>query len=348
MPGGEDSFHLFRVKDGRSNSKADTFFVRPKQVGSEDFQPRAVYTESLDGAVTGGQRVKDLAGDNLSINGGTLSAADSAPQDGPYVTTQSESGLSGETVATDLEAVYGSPVPVGSTDLRLDTGQSIEDGSGSIRVLASSIGTRLFTESGVFGFDVRDAENGGRIFKEADGNVIRDGEGGFSAVNYNTDPTAGTLSLPNAVLDAPNGIDSSSGPVEVLSGNNLRLATGRSIEDGGGTRRFDLFQDATRIANDAGNGAVFARDGLATQFNAFANTPVRIRDQEGDFTALKYTTSSSSPGTLELANAVLDFQAGQASTTGDSMTADPESQTEDGFVEVDINGTRFQIPAYSP
>lgn len=33
-------------------------------------------------------------------------------------------------------------------------------------------------------------------------------------------------------------------------------------------------------------------------------------------------------------------------TTGDSMTADPESGTEDGFIEIDIGGTIYQVPIY--
>lgn len=34
-------------------------------------------------------------------------------------------------------------------------------------------------------------------------------------------------------------------------------------------------------------------------------------------------------------------------TTADGMTADPETDTEDGYLEIDINGTKYQIPIYA-
>jgi hypothetical protein len=36
-----------------------------------------------------------------------------------------------------------------------------------------------------------------------------------------------------------------------------------------------------------------------------------------------------------------------ASTSADSMTADPENGTEDGYIEVEIDGTVFQVPVYT-
>ena len=35
-------------------------------------------------------------------------------------------------------------------------------------------------------------------------------------------------------------------------------------------------------------------------------------------------------------------------TTADSMTADPESGAEDGYIEVDIGDTLYQISIYQP
>jgi len=347
MPGGSDSFDLLRTKDRQSNSKADTFFINPKGVGSAANQVQQFHTEAINGNVTGGTRVEDLVGNNLSISGGSLQAATGAPTGASYVTTQSESGLSNETVASTLQAVYGNPVPVGAADLRLDTGQSIEDGSGTERVLIGSGGTVVSDDAGD---DVLTAFSGFATDLQARSNRrvgIFDQESGSIAVQYDTNPTTGTLSLPNAVLDAPNGIESSSGPVEVLSGNNLRLATGQSIEDGSGTSRLFIGASSVNIAGPGGNSLAFFNDSSVIALRPRANAPLEIRDQEGTFIALTYITSASPPGTLKLPNAVLDFQAGQASTTNDSMTANPESQTEDGFIEVEINGSRFQIPAYN-
>ena len=45
---------------------------------------------------------------------------------------------------------------------------------------------------------------------------------------------------------------------------------------------------------------------------------------------------------------VLDFRPAVSNTTTDSMTADPEKTTEDAYIEVEIQGKTYQIPAYLP
>jgi len=159
----------------------------------------------------------------------------------------------------------------------------------------------------------------------------------------------GQNSVQQADLDTPfSDLEAVYGsPVNVGTGN-LRLDSGQSLEDGSGTRRFRLLPSQTIIQDDGGNIAFEADTGRKVGPFATSTTPYVIQDQQGAFRAVEYFTSSSAPGALRLANAVMDFRAGKASTSGDSMTADPETDTEDGFIVVDVSGTRFQIPVYSP
>lgn len=55
----------------------------------------------------------------------------------------------------------------------------------------------------------------------------------------------------------------------------------------------------------------------------------------------------AAPWTWDTASRV-PYYAGQGVTsTGDSMTGNPESDTEDGYIEIEVNGTRRQIPFYN-
>jgi len=289
--------------------------------------------------------------------------------------------------------VYGSPVQVGSgTDLRLATGQAIEDGSGNTRFRLLANQTVVDNENGNTAIILKKSV-GYRYFAESSAPfTIEDREGNFDGVQYDTDTSSGVLRTPNAGIAVQgNGTPSSGTGLEIVhvqtgersiirsydrdnatreelqiegdplelvgygglidasqSGADLRLASGQSIEDGSGAQRLQILSSQTILNTQNGNNAFVAKEGAANKINAYFDTPINIEDREGDFRAVKYLTSSSAPGTLELTNAVLDFQTGQASTTNDSMTANPETDTEDGFIEVDIAGTRFQIPAYSP
>jgi hypothetical protein len=49
---------------------------------------------------------------------------------------------------------------------------------------------------------------------------------------------------------------------------------------------------------------------------------------------------------------LMDFDAvatdtNMVSVTSDSMTADPETATEDGYLTITINGTDYQVPIYA-
>lgn len=130
-------------------------------------------------------------------------------------------------------------------------------------------------------------------------------------------------------------------------GNDLRLGTGQSIEDGSGTGRITFDATFTSIKDD--DGTEFVR--LSTGFdrlNAYSDKSLILaEDQEGSFTGVQYITSASAPGTLELANARLDFVE-SVSDTNDSMTANPETDTESGYITVNVNGSPKQIPVYDP
>lgn len=44
----------------------------------------------------------------------------------------------------------------------------------------------------------------------------------------------------------------------------------------------------------------------------------------------------------------IDWTSGRKSTTSDAMTANPESDTEDGYIEIRLDGTLYQVPVYTP
>jgi hypothetical protein len=63
------------------------------------------------------------------------------------------------------------------------------------------------------------------------------------------------------------------------------------------------------------------------------------------------TVEAEADGNGGIQNANVSFENTQIAdpahnTSADSMTADPESASEDGFVEVDIDGTTYQVPMY--
>jgi hypothetical protein len=101
--------------------------------------------------------------------------------------------------------VRGDHVLVDSTDLRLSTGQAIEDGSGTKRFSILPTGFRTRMGNGDVAFQAFD-ENAGtsEVAIESYNGVpitFQDNEGAFTAVQYNTSSSApGTLELTNALL----------------------------------------------------------------------------------------------------------------------------------------------------
>jgi hypothetical protein len=103
MPGQEDSYDLIRVQDAQANSKADTFFISPKELGTDETQVRRVVLEALDGDMTGGVEVSSLTGDKLSVDSsGNLTASGVGPDDAEYVVLSSDPDLANAQVHANL------------------------------------------------------------------------------------------------------------------------------------------------------------------------------------------------------------------------------------------------------
>jgi len=69
----------------------------------------------------------------------------------------------------------------------------------------------------------------------------------------------------------------------------------------------------------------------------------RIQRRKARFTTLPFLSRSGG----EILGHI-NWDSGISSETADSMTADPEADTEDGYIEVEIEGTVYQVPVYSP
>ena len=105
---------------------------------------------------------------------------------------------------TDLQTQYGD-VEIPNGNLRLDTGQSIEDGSGTSRIRLLGTETQFLQSGGTNESYLRLRENSYARFYLTEGTPfqLRDENGGFTALEYQTSSSApGTLELTNANLDA--------------------------------------------------------------------------------------------------------------------------------------------------
>jgi hypothetical protein len=234
-------------------------------------------------------------------------------------------------------------------DLRLSTGSSIEDGSGTSRIELFSGNTFIKDENGAAAFRA-DGGQYRRIYANSDEPFdIFDGEGGYTAVQYDTDTNAGVLRTSNAGLavqdvkvpssgsgTAINHVNGDRGLVQSYSefgtstfqrldveGSevnlrskdgtvnlsrdpaNLRIATGQAIEDGSGNQRLSLQSVGTFLRRPDQSAAFGAEDNRIRVYTDSTH-PFQVRDQEGAFNAVQYTTSANAPGTLELTNANLD------------------------------------------
>lgn len=145
------------------------------------------------------------------------------------------------------------------------------------------------------------------------------------------------------VTDEATGDDSirvDGGNVEVpsgrfeVSGGDIRLATGQAFEDGGGTARFDIQSDRTRVYDDSGTHGIQLRSGVEMAVYARSAEPFRIVDSEMSSTAVEYSTSSSAPGTLELTNSLLELNGNNIRTPNKGQSNDTQnmfiSQTTSG------------------
>jgi len=253
-------------------------------------------TDSDDSVVT-------VLGDDIQLDtgSGTIKLTGRAPNSASYVTTADEPSLTNETQATDLRAVYGSPVTVGAADLRLDAGQSIEDESGNPRVQIHSSDTFIRDSTGSFRFLARDEEGPEIRVESGDTRFIRDVEGGFNAVRYDTSASApGTLELTNADLDA-------SGQ-SVTAGSVSTDKIDTNFRNSESARTASKFSTIT-LADGASSGAVDGisqPNGVLTVINLTFGTNALISLQGGgggaDIIADPQTDFSVTAGTSDSTN----------------------------------------------
>jgi hypothetical protein len=106
------------------------------------------------------------------------------------------------TPGTDVD-ITSNYVSVNNQDLRLATGQAIEDGSGTNRLTITSSGTFIKTESGRVGVSAREQKNAVRLTAYSGNDVeIYDDEQDATSVNYTTGASTGKLELTSAMLEA--------------------------------------------------------------------------------------------------------------------------------------------------
>ncbi|QGA80262.1 twin-arginine translocation signal domain-containing protein [Candidatus Nanohalobium constans] len=174
---------------------------------------------------------------------------------------------------------------------------------------------------------------------------------------FDVDPS-GKVKVKNAALQIDTGqsIEDNNGTKAInLLGNgsveipigNLRLNKGQFIEDGNGTERIAIDPSAgfgTHIYNDDGKFAFRAVGNFGQAIYARSNEPVRIQDNEGDFTAVKYDTDTSA-GVLKTPNAGIVAQDNGTPSSGAGLEL-TYTQNNDGRVTAYDRNNNNYIPLY--
>jgi hypothetical protein len=126
-------------------------------------------------------------------------------------------------------------------------------------------------------------------------------------------------------------VDLSNGPAD------LRLATGQAIEDGGGTKRIDFISSSTDLYDSDGKKGFTLGSGIYNSyFRTVTGENVILFDDESNTNAVKYNTSASAPGTLELTNANLDA-SGSDKMTLPHRSSDPSASPGDMWYRTDLD-----------
>lgn len=190
-----------------------------------------------------------------------------------------------------------------------------EDASGDLIIEDRINTTELFRSATGGSFSL------GAVDLDLNGNALTN-------IGGTTDASSGAIRLANdtSILARDSGNNSdfgitfgSSDAVEIDSAD-LRLATGKSIEDGSGTERISINRTDTVIYNESGDISFFARDASHNEVRAYSDAVWRVNDREGKFIGYKYLTSGSAPGTLELTNANLDAKQNDITNVGSLST----------------------------
>lgn len=260
---------------------------------------------TLNGSLTdqAANSITDFAGTNLSVSGGTLNAAGSSP---PI-------SVPDNTLALDFADDSGAETIV-------DMGVTSSPVAGTEQSLSIAIGGadifKTYAEAdGAGGIQNQRTEVLSGDLRVPTGNVLED-ESGTSRLQLNSADTSLRYESGNAAITANSNsglfIYGRGGPIDMSPVSaDLRLATGQAIEDGGGTERLLFSGGYTALKDETGVDMLVADDGFGTSIKSKSDTPIIFRDLQGDFDAVKYITSGTAPGMLELTNATLEVSAAQ-------------------------------------
>lgn len=194
----------------------------------------------------------------------------------------------------DFGITFGSSdaVEIDSADLRLATGQVIEDGGGTTRLEVGSSGTRIIDELGRNSF-VAAGNNQTQINAYSDQEInFQDNEGGFRAIQYFTDASLGRLELTNANIGHSDGYGSIRANIQSVwkivarvgsDQNAVGVARFEGVKTGSGAQG-ELVLQSTFKNNDDSNPIRF-------ESNNFSD--VTLRSESGELVGIDSSGNSS-------------------------------------------------------
>lgn len=137
------------------------------------------------------------------------------------------------------------------------------------------------------------------------------------------------------------------------SGNGFSDVT--RTDSNGSPLIFTIFnQDETRHIAGAGNTYTHNYNGDDVQMGGGlldtqgGNINMRAGQINGNASNMKFSGSYLGFTGPVIFNGETRWNTGTESETADSMTANPETDTEDGYIQINVNGSTYQIPIYSP
>jgi len=167
--------------------------------------------------------------------------------------------------------------------------------------------------------------------------VASDGEGGYIAENYDV---VDLRPIGRPVETLPANEDSFIG--EETAGPGVNLLRGRPTAHTGGVASGPIEatedRDGTIVADVPVSNDLAAGDEVSYVLQAGGEPVLKVyaeADGNGGVQNLRVDSMGN------------QLQGVSGDTTADSMTADPESGAEDGYIEVVLDGSTYQIPIYA-
>jgi hypothetical protein len=194
------------------------------------------------------------------------------------VQTGSDAGSLSE--AMNIDSSGNVSIPNGN--LALGTGQAIEDGSGTSRLSIKGNRTQLLNEDGDLSLQLKGGSGHELVAYSNTPAGIYDSEGSFTAVQYDTDASAGVLRTPNAGIRVEdNGYVPSSG-----SGLDLRYVASNSQSyirsyDAGNSDYDDLIIESGTLELVSRDGLIDLSDGGTNPANLRLAAGQSIEDGSG-------------------------------------------------------------------